>query len=394
MSQYVPDPWTAQQQGWTPSPAFSPPPPPRRRRGGFVMGLAAAVVVGALGVTQLGALAPGRAVAPSRPAPTASAPAVPGPTQTEEPVVGPGGTSAAVAALSTGVVLIESQMSGGGTGAGTGMVLTADGQVLTNYHVVEQSTAVQVTIATSGETYTATVIGHDATRDVALLQLTDASGLQTVTLDDDPVSVGDQVTAVGNSKGAGRLTSASGSVLEVEASITVASETDPNGSESLTGVIATDASAVPGDSGGPMYDAEGEVLGMTTAGSQTQTRRGGTTTVASFAVPIATAMKVVNQVRTGQSSGSVIVGGKAYLGVSVASGTTVTSVSAGTPAASAGLAAGDRITALNGTPVASQAELAAALGEVRPGDRASLSWTDTSGAKRTASVVLATSPVN
>ena len=370
------------------------------------MGLAAAAVVGAVAITSLGVNVPPTTT--STPAASATTPAVPAPPgwptdgagrpsggRNGQPVTSAGGTSTASAALSRGVVLIESTMATGGTGAGTGMVLTASGQVLTNYHVVEQSTSVTVTIADTGDTYEADVLGRDATADVALLQLRNASGLATVTLDDDPVAVGSAVTAVGNSKGAGRLTAASGVVTDASTTITVSSESSASGSETLAGVIATDASAVPGDSGGPMFDAEGEVLGMTTAGSQQQGRRGSAVTVASFAVPIDAAMDVVGQIRSGQESGTTDVGGRAYLGVTVAgSGLVLGTVEDGTPAASAGLEAGDTITAVDGTAVATRAELAAVLAALQPGDRVSVAWLDTAGQSRSATLTLGTSPIN
>lgn len=144
-----------------------------------------------------------------------------------------------------------------------------------------------------------------------------------------------------------------------------------------------------------MFDSEGEVLGMTTAGSQQQSRRGQAVTVASFAVPIGTALQVVDQIRTGAGAGTTVVGGKAYLGVTLgASGLVVTEVVAGTPAAKAGLEAGDTITSLAGTPVTTRAGLAEVLAGKEPGDRASLGWTDASGRTRTATLTLGTSPVN
>lgn len=100
-------------------------------------------------------------------------------------------------------------------GAGTGIVLTTDGQILTNHHVVESATAISVTVAGTGTSYRAEVAGHSAAGDVALLQLQGASGLTTATVDDDTLAVGDAVTAVGNAGGAGTLTAADGTVIAV-----------------------------------------------------------------------------------------------------------------------------------------------------------------------------------
>lgn len=105
----------------------------------------------------------------------------------------------ATAAQSSGVVLIDTQLAyAGAAGAGTGIVLTSHGEVVTNYHVVEGATSIRVTVASTGTTYPATVVGHSSTTDVALLQLEGASGLTTATLNDDTLGSGDAVTAVGN----------------------------------------------------------------------------------------------------------------------------------------------------------------------------------------------------
>lgn len=302
--------------------------------------------------------------------------------------------------LSRGVVLITVTTSSG-EGAGTGMVLTASGQVLTNYHVVEGSTDIEVTIAATGDTYAATVVGHDETRDVALLQLEDASGLDTVAVDDETLAVGDALTAVGNAEGGGELVAASGLVTGLDESVTVTSGTE---TETLTGVIETNAGAVPGDSGGPMFDAEGEVAGMTTAGGQTVAvapgggRRGGATlTSVSYAVPIDVALEVVAVIRTGAESGTVEIGPRAYLGVSVGSSTSglvVSGVESGGPAASAGITAGSVITSVGGTAVSTHAELSALLGEHEPGDKVKVTWTDADGTAHTATLTLGSSPIN
>ena len=305
----------------------------------------------------------------------------------------------ATAAQGVGVVLISTSSSSA-QGAGSGMVLSSDGYVLTNYHVVQSSTEVQVEVASTGRSYTATVVGHDASQDVALLKLADATGLQTVTIDDDgDPAVGDTVTAVGNSEGQGYLSAAEGRVTATDASITVSSETASSGSESLTDVLKTTAGALPGDSGGPMFDDEGEVVGITTAGEQASTgARTQAVTVASYAVPIQRAMAIVQQIEDGQESGSVKVGPNAYLGVSVltsdAGTMTVSSVVPDGPADAVGIGRGAVITGLDGHPVASHADLAALLAGKEPGDQVSIRWTDASGLQRSGSIELGSSPVN
>jgi S1-C subfamily serine protease len=288
----------------------------------------------------------------------------------------------------TGVVLVNTAVPGG-EGAGTGLVLSDDGLVLTNYHVVDGASEITATVATTGETYTGQVVGYDDVADVALVQLEEATGLDEARLDDDgdDDEVGDQVTAVGNARGQGSLSAVSGTVTATEQEITT-SEPD---AESLAGLLETDAAAVPGYSGGPTLDDEGEVIGVTTAASSTGASE-------SYAVPIDDALAVVDRIEAGDESGTVHVGPPAYLGVTVTQGTgtggngvPIADVAAGSPAADAGIAAGDRVTAVGGTAVSTVDDLLAALGEHEPGDHVDLTWTR-DGTEHTATVTLDESP--
>ncbi len=305
----------------------------------------------------------------------------------------------ATQAQSKGVVLINTTLTSG-SAAGTGMVIDASGLVLTNYHVVQGSTKVEVTIASTDKTYTATVVGHDATNDVALLKLDGASGLDTVTIDDDSVAVGDTVSAVGNANGQDFLSAATGQITDTSATVTVSNDS-ASGSETLKDVYETNAAAQPGDSGGPLFDSETEVTGMTTAGEQTYRgpRSGQATTVTSYAIPIARALSIVKQIESGQETSTVSIGANAYLGIMVSTKSTsgsavVSDVTAGTPAAKAGITAGSTLTGIGDTKVSSQAEIAAALAGLNPGDTVKVTWTDSSGETHSAQVTLAASPVN
>ena len=212
------------------------------------------------------------------------------------------------AAQSKGVVLIDTVLPyENAKAAGTGMVLTASGQVLTSYHVVEGASKIKVTVAETGKTYQATVIGSDQTADVALLQLKSASGLTTIKIDNDKTSVGDKVTAVGNAGGTGTLTAAKGKIVSLKASITTAAE-GPVASETLRAMIETTADVVSGDSGGPLFDNDGEVVGIDTAASSGQEING-------FAVPVQRALGIVQQIRSGKESSTVRVGPAPFLGV-------------------------------------------------------------------------------
>jgi len=275
--------------------------------------------------------------------------------------------------------------------AGTGMVLTSDGEILTNNHVVEGATSITVTVLSTGESYTATVVGTDPGDDVAVLQLSDASGLDTVQIDQDDVAVGDAVTAVGNAGNETGTAAAAGTVTALDQSITA---TDESGSdaEQLTGLIEIAADVEAGDSGGPLYDAEGEVTGMDTAASST----GGQ----AYAIPIATALSIAEQITSGVDDATIHQGYPGFLGISVQStgtgtgGATIAGVVTDGPAEQAGLVAGDVITAIDGTTITSADDVSTVLAERDPGDEVTVTWTDSTGAAQTATVTLAAGPAD
>ncbi|MFJ3027915.1 S1C family serine protease [Curtobacterium sp. NPDC087080] len=302
----------------------------------------------------------------------------------------------ATAAQKKGVVTIDTVMNydASSQAAGTGMVLTSDGFVLTNNHVVQGATSIKVTDETTGKQYQAEVVGTDATHDVAVLKLQDASGLSTVTLDDDgEPSTGDAVTDVGNAEGTGNLVAAAGTVTALDQDIQVQSESG-TGTESLQGLIQVAAQIVPGDSGGPVLDSEGEVVGMATAASS------GSAEVTGYAIPITTAKAIADKILAGESSDTVTIGLPAFLGVQVASSAT-TQTTAGVPvagtvdgsgAAAAGLVAGDTITSIDGTSVTSNDALTSAIRSHAVGDRVQIGYTDATGAPHTVTVTLTAGP--
>jgi len=307
---------------------------------------------------------------------------------------------------STGIVLIETVLGyEDAAAAGTGMVVSSGGLVLTNNHVVAGSTLISVTIASTGETYTAKVVGTDATHDVALLQLQGASGLDTITIDqDDTENAGDAVTAIGNAQGGGVLMAADGTITELDSTVTTSAEGAAAG-ETLNGVIQIAAQVVSGDSGGALLDADGEVIGMTTAASS------GTADITGFAIPIESALTLAQQMANGDESGSVSIGYPAFLGIGIGqstgdsrygayrqqtvagSGVSVGGVFEGTPAERAGLAAGDTITAVDGATVRDQTSLSTILASHEPGESVTVTWVDTTGDTHSASVTLIAGPV-
>lgn len=295
----------------------------------------------------------------------------------------------ATARQSLGIVMIDAVLGyEGAEAAGTGIVLSASGEILTNNHVIRGATRISVTVASTGTTYTADVVGTDATSDIAVLQLRGASGLVTAPLDTaSTVAVSDAVTAVGNAGGTGSLTAAAGTVTAVDQTITAAGESgrDP---ETLKGLIETDADVVAGDSGGPLYDSDGAVVAIDTAASK------GSSAVTGYAIPIGTALHIATQIESGVATHQITIGLPAFLGIGIGqadptvSGAVISGVVAGTPAESAGLVAGDTITTVNGGAITSGSQLSSVLGGHAPGDSVAIGWTDAAGAAHTATVTL------
>jgi S1-C subfamily serine protease len=304
--------------------------------------------------------------------------------------------------------------SEGAKGAGTGIVLTANGEVLTNNHVVDLATAISVTDVGNGKTYSATVVGYDSTKDIAVLQLQGASGLQTAKLGDSlTAAAGDPVVAVGNAGGTGGTPSAAaGSITALNQSITAGDDLDGS-SERLSGLIQTNADVQAGDSGGPLVNSSGEVIGVDTAASAGFSFRSGAAASQGFAIPINAALALVKQIESGQGSATVHIGPTAFLGVyisaagaqrggfggggngsggSTTSGAAVAGVVSGGAAQSAGLAAGDAITSLDGQTIGSPGALTKVIIGLKPGQSVSLGWVDASGQSHSATVVLGTGP--
>lgn len=332
-----------------------------------------------------------KASTPARlPTATKTATPTPGRSPSKQPT---SGEVAVNGAISRGIVLIDAQLNATTSSSGTGMVLTADGQVLTNYHVVRSTQSITVRIASTKREYRATLVGRDASRDVALLQLQDASGLATITPDADPVAVDDPVVAAGNARGQGYLTAFAGRIVGTDRSIRVRGGSSMDPAEDLSGLLETNAHAVPGDSGGPLYDAQRQVLGMTTAGNVSKS--GGSTGTA-FAVPIANALRVVDDIRAGNNRGSVVIGPKASVGIMAAdsaNGIKVTTVVAGSPAARAGLQVGDYLKAIDDYKLDKVATLVSTLDHFRPGSTVRLSW-EHGSAQKSATVALDASKYN
>jgi S1-C subfamily serine protease len=270
-----------------------------------------------------------------------------------------------------------------GYAAGTGIVIGSSGLVLTNNHVIRGATTIRVTLPSTGRSYNASVLGYSVSRDVALLQLRNASGLARVHLGDSSrVRVGQPVTAVGNAGGEGTLSSSTGSVTALDRTITVSD--GRQATARLSHLIQIDASLEPGDSGGPTLDTSTHVIGINTAASagfRFESANEG------YAIPINRALAIVAQIRAQKSSATVHVGSTPLLGVSVApsssaygaTGAYVVDVADGSPAYRAGIQPGSTITRVDGTTVRSYDQLTTILLRHHAGDTVTVTWVDQSG---------------
>jgi S1-C subfamily serine protease len=322
--------------------------------------------------------------------------------------------SALSAKVDPGLVDVTSDLKySGATAEGTGMVISSSGLVLTNNHVIDQSTSVSAQLVVSGKTYTAKVIGYNSTDDVALLQLEGASGLKTVSLSNSSeAKVGEAVLALGNAAGKGGLPStAQGTIQALNQSIK-ASDEGANTTESLHGMLETDAPIQEGDSGGPLVNASGQVVGMDTAASASGNEGGADTTATQgFAIPINQAISIADEIDAGKASTTVHIGLSGFMGVNVAdaakpsdcgndaggtgvfspavsSGALVCDVYPGAPAAAAGLVGGDVITSVNGSAVTTADGLTNLMTGDHPGSQLSIVYVSKSGSKHTTTVTL------
>jgi S1-C subfamily serine protease len=403
-------------------------PLPRRRGSGNMFTHALMAILGA-------ALAVGLLLAFYNPTSGVSLPgsgAVPAPAAPAAPLTG--GAQAIVTKVKPGLVIINTALQyNSEAAAGTGMVINAGGLVLTNNHVIEGSTSITATVVATGRTYPATVVGYDKTGDVALIQLRNASGLTTVPVgNSSSVKAGTAVVALGNAEGQGAITSKPGQVTALDQSITASDQGSSTATETLTGMIQTNADIVPGDSGGPLASSAG-VIGMDTAGNDPSDQQAP----AGFAIPINRALSIARQIAGGHASSAITIGYPAFVGVflgtgsssspqaqaqqqeqqngggtgsggqcytsnsgltvpsaiaPVSSGTLVIGTICGSPAASAGLTGGSVITAVNGQAIGSPDDLAGVLARFHPGDVISVTWVSPSGQRTTSSLHLTAGP--
>ena len=432
-----------------------PPMPPRppRRRVGTLSYLLVALAAGALGAGSVVALYhPASSTASAAPAPRGSA-VIPAPLPTgaipqpssSSPIVS-GNEQAVVNKVAPGLVIINTTLQyNGEQAAATGMVISADGLVLTNNHVIEDSTAIVARTA-NGQKYQAKVLGYDVTGDIALIKLQDASGLTTVPIgNSSTVKTGDSVVALGNAEGQNAIVPVTGQVTALNQTITAGDQGGSISQETLHNMMQTNADIVSGDSGGPLASAAGKVIAMDTAGND-----GGFAVQqdsSGYAIPINNALAVVTQIEQGRASSTVTIGYPPFMGIyigqgsnadpqaqaeqqnsgnggngfggsgfggngnsnqncytsdrnlgtpaniaNVDSGTLILGTICGGPAMAAGLTAGSVITAVNGQAIGAPDSLTGTVSKYKPGTTIKVTWVNPAGHSSTSNIKLTAGP--
>ena len=397
------EPTGTAEPGWRPPPASGaepwgrpappagpfPAPPAAEEAGGRqapgaparVRGLASNPVVLALVAAVIGGIAGGATVARARPeARTAVRTFAPNTSRLTEPR----DVGGILAKVEPATVAIRTQafrgndLFGGGqvVGAGTGMILTTDGEVLTNNHVVAGATSIKVTVFGQSAARDADLLGSDPLDDVALVKMRGGSGLPLVELgDSDKAVVGDDVVAIGNA-----LALAGGPTV-TEGIVSAKERTVPAGNETLEGMLQTDAAINPGNSGGPLANAQGQVIAMNTAVAAGAP--GEPAQNVGFAIPVNRIKPLLADLRQGRAP----VPSTAFLGAALVTltpelrqqygfapdrGAVVGQVVAGSPAENAGLQVGDVVSAVDGEAVDSAEKLSRLIRQHKPGDRVQL----------------------
>ncbi len=263
-----------------------------RRRGPLVALVAGAVALG-------GAAGAGASALVSRSAPGSTVAVSTAPPVRETGATTSASVSEIARKVSPAVVAVTADDGNGSGDEGTGMIITASGEVLTNDHVVDGAVKVTVTLNGSSRQLPATVVGADPDRDVALLQVQGASGLPTVTFGDSShIQVGDQVVAIGNALALGNSPSVTSGIVSALGRTVTAGSGAGGGTETLDGMIQTDAPINPGNSGGALVDSDGAVIGMNTAAAGS-TPDGSSAQNVAFAIPSNQLVSLISGLRHG-----------------------------------------------------------------------------------------------
>jgi S1-C subfamily serine protease len=213
-----------------------------------------------------------------------------------------------VKSVSPAIVEVSADDGNGSGAEGTGMIISSDGEVLTNHHVVDGAATVTVALDNSTRQLAATVIGADPDKDVALLKISNVSGLPMVTFaNSGHVQVGDPVVAIGNALALGDNSSVTSGIVSALGRQITAGDSSNSATETLTGMIQTDAAINPGNSGGALLNASGQVIGMNTAAAGA-TPDGSSAQNIGFAIPSSRLMSLLAGLRAGGDGSQGTVG--------------------------------------------------------------------------------------
>jgi len=423
---------------WVPPPPPPPPPPsasylaqPHERkvyRRLLASTLGVAVLAGGLGAglgfafgnhtNSLSALAPTSSGVPSQSSsglttPTTLAPQASSSTNLVQKVANE--VEPAVVDINT---VVESETPGSEQAAGTGMIISPNGLIMTNNHVINQASKISVTIKGYSGSYPATVVGEDPVDDVALIKINGFSHLPTVTLgNSSKVTLGQGVIAIGNALGQGGTPSVvTGEVSALGRTINAADQLS-SVTETLYNMIQTTAPIEPGDSGGPLVNTAGQVIGMDTAAYT-----GTVGSTQGYSIPINRALRIVTDIKNGQAVNGIVIGEAAFLGIfyvppsasaptnpfggffgsqgsignSASSGTsssqpqgvTISQLAQNGAAQKAGLVPGDTITAVNGVATPTGSALHNEVNKFKPGDKINVTYVSSTGVTGTAVLTL------
>ena len=313
-------------------------------------------------------------------------------------------------------------LEGGGAAAGTGMIVSADGLIVTNNHVVQGANRIVVTIPGHGR-HLATVIGTDPTADVAVIKANGVSGLPVVHFANSATAtVGTSVVAIGNALGFGGMPTVTTGIISATGRTITASDATGANVETLHGMLQTDAPIAPGDSGGPLVNASSAVLGMDTAAATA----GTASSSVGFAIPINRVHQIADEIISHKNVPGLVFGRQAFLGVEIVDssaiangagaygafgnpygfgsgpvattpngtpGVVVAAVDPGSAAARAGIRSGDVIMAADGTATPTTTALSKVIKSKKPGQAVTIRLATQSGTT-TLHVVLGAGPVD
>ena len=381
-----------------PPPSFQAPLPPAapKKKAGKVAGILAVLVAVGLIAAAIGTAVTGDEEANDSPVTTQTTLQSSSPIVTAAPSSNGEAKTAvgeAVKVIGPSVVTITSDVSNGmggnGQSAGTGIIITPEGEIVTNNHVVEGATAIMVRLAGQVDPVPATLLAADPSNDLALIKINGQDLPAATFADPNTIAVGDPVVAMGYALALdGEPTVTSGIISALNRTLAIDAEV------SLDGLIQTDTAISSGNSGGPLVNLDGQVVGINTAVARDDMSSAANNV--GFAISVTEILDVLDWLRS-NTDGSTRVSG--FLGVTIASrndggqGAVIQTVAPGSPASNAGLKVGDIVLEVDGQPISGQVGLVAAIRDASPGDEVTIKF-ERGGSMETALATLADRPAS